>query len=47
MLPLVTLGVVALVSSTFGVVLPETKGRPMPQTVDDAERIIREYSLCG
>ncbi|XP_060810346.1 solute carrier family 22 member 3-like isoform X2 [Amyelois transitella] len=46
-LPLLILGVTAFVAAVFGMLLPETKGRPMPQTIDDGERLVRQYSLCG
>lgn len=47
LLPLLILGVIALVASSIGVVLPETKGKPMPQTIADGERIVKEHSICG
>ncbi|XP_075978344.1 solute carrier family 22 member 3-like [Anticarsia gemmatalis] len=47
LLPLLTLGVVALISASIGIILPETKGQPMPQTMADGEKIVREQSLCG
>ncbi|XP_059049275.1 organic cation transporter protein-like [Achroia grisella] len=46
-LPLLLLGLIAMVAGTFGVLLPETKGRPMPQSIADGERLVREHSLCG
>ncbi|XP_028166460.1 organic cation transporter protein-like, partial [Ostrinia furnacalis] len=46
-LPLLILGAVGLVASAVGVLLPETRGRSMPQTIADGERLVREYSLCG
>ncbi|XP_031769721.2 organic cation transporter protein-like isoform X1 [Galleria mellonella] len=46
-LPLLLLGVTALVAASIGVLLPETMGRPMPQSIADGERLVREHSLCG
>ncbi|XP_049887790.1 organic cation transporter protein-like isoform X2 [Pectinophora gossypiella] len=46
-LPLLLLGVIALIAGSIGVLLPETNGRPMPQTIADGERLVRQYSLCG
>ncbi|CAH3860637.1 organic cation transporter protein-like isoform X1 [Pieris brassicae] len=46
-LPLLILSVIAMTAAAFGFMLPETKGRPMPQTIEDGERIVRSYTLCG
>ncbi|XP_068628771.1 beta-alanine transporter-like [Battus philenor] len=46
-LPLLILGVTALMASSFGFLLPETMGRPMPQTIDEGERFVRSHALCG
>lgn len=46
-LPLLILGIVSIMGSGISLVLPETKGRPMPQTMADGERIVQEQSLCG
>ncbi|XP_026323618.1 organic cation transporter protein-like [Hyposmocoma kahamanoa] len=46
-LPLLLLGIIGLIAASIGVLLPETRGRPMPQTIADGERLVREYSLCG
>ncbi|XP_012552868.1 carcinine transporter isoform X1 [Bombyx mori] len=46
LLPLVILSVIALAGSGVGIVLPETMGRSMPQTMADGERLVRDYSLC-
>ncbi|CAB3221121.1 unnamed protein product [Arctia plantaginis] len=47
LLPLVTFAITAYVSGAITLGLPETKGQPMPQTIADGEKIIREQSLCG
>ncbi|CAB3245459.1 unnamed protein product [Arctia plantaginis] len=47
LLPLLILGITAIVGSGMSIMLPETKGLPMPQSLADSERIIRERSLCG
>ncbi|XP_075980262.1 solute carrier family 22 member 3-like [Anticarsia gemmatalis] len=47
LLPLLILGLTALVGAGISLTLPETNGQPMPQTVADGEKIIREQSLCG
>lgn len=46
-LPLIVLGIVAIVGGSAGLLLPETCGRAMPQTMADGERLVRENSLCG
>ncbi|CAK1541327.1 unnamed protein product [Leptosia nina] len=46
-LPLLILSAVAITAAGFGLMLPETKGRPMPQTIQDGEKIVRSYTLCG
>ncbi|XP_072935562.1 organic cation transporter protein-like [Epargyreus clarus] len=46
-LPLLILGSTALIAAGVGLLLPETMGRPMPQTIEEGERTVREYSLCG
>ncbi|XP_045542423.1 solute carrier family 22 member 3 [Papilio machaon] len=45
--PLLTLGSIALTVSSFCFLLPETKGRSMPQTIADGERVMRSHTLCG
>ncbi|XP_049698394.2 solute carrier family 22 member 3 isoform X1 [Helicoverpa armigera] len=47
LLPLLILGVVSVLGSGISMVLPETKGRPMPQTMADGERIVQEQGFCG
>ncbi|XP_075980295.1 carcinine transporter-like isoform X2 [Anticarsia gemmatalis] len=46
-LPLLIIGITACVGSGISIMLPETKGLPMPQTMSDSEWIVREKSLCG
>ncbi|KPI93619.1 Solute carrier family 22 member 3 [Papilio xuthus] len=46
-LPLLILGGTALVASSFALLLPETMGRPMPQTMDEGERFVRSHTVCG
>ncbi|CAG5053792.1 unnamed protein product [Parnassius apollo] len=46
-LPLLLLGAVGLLVSGFGLLLPETKGRAMPQTIYEAERFVTAHALCG
>ncbi|XP_072935447.1 solute carrier family 22 member 3-like [Epargyreus clarus] len=46
-LPLVILSAVAAAAAGVSLLIPETNGRPMPQTIEDGERLFREYSLCG
>ncbi|CAH2069056.1 unnamed protein product, partial [Iphiclides podalirius] len=46
-LPLLIMGVTALTVSSFGFLLPETMGRPMPQTIDEGERFVRSHAICG
>ncbi|XP_048481742.1 solute carrier family 22 member 3 isoform X1 [Plutella xylostella] len=46
-LPLLTLGVIALLAAGLGALLPETNGRQMPQTIADGERLFAEHSICG
>lgn len=47
MLPLVLLVVLSLIAAAFCLLVPETKGEEMPQTIADAENIIKENSLYG
>ncbi|XP_026726510.1 solute carrier family 22 member 3-like isoform X2 [Trichoplusia ni] len=47
LLPLLIIGVTSLVACGASLVLPETKGRPMPQTMADGEAIVRGQMLCG
>ncbi|CAG5053807.1 unnamed protein product [Parnassius apollo] len=46
-LPLLLLGAAGLLVSGFGLLLPETKGRTMPQTIYEAERLVTAHTLCG
>lgn len=46
-LPLVIMVVISLISASASLALPETNGQPMPQSLADGEKIIREQSLCG
>lgn len=47
LLPLLILCIISVIGSGISFVLPETKGRPMPQTMADGERLVQEQSLCG
>ncbi|KOB77356.1 Organic cation transporter [Operophtera brumata] len=46
-LPLIILAVLGLVGGGASLLLPETKGKPMPQTIADGEQLIRENTLYG
>ncbi|VVD00914.1 unnamed protein product [Leptidea sinapis] len=46
-LPLLILGIIALLAAAVGLLLPETNGRQMPQTIEEGERIVRSYTICG
>ncbi|KAM3960157.1 carcinine transporter [Aphomia sociella] len=46
-LPLVTIGVLCLVGASIGLLLPETKGRSMPQTIAEGEKLVKETRLCA
>ncbi|XP_072936137.1 carcinine transporter-like [Epargyreus clarus] len=46
-LPFVILALLLVMAAGFSVMLPETMGRPLPQTFEEGETLIREYSLCG
>ncbi|XP_039745113.1 organic cation transporter protein-like isoform X2 [Pararge aegeria] len=46
-LPLLILGVIAVVGSSVGLLLPETNGMQMPQTIEEGEKIVSSYTLCG
>ncbi|CAH2099469.1 unnamed protein product [Euphydryas editha] len=46
-LPLLILGIIAMIACSVGMMLPETNGRPMPQTIEEGEHIVNKYSLCG
>ncbi|XP_053601029.1 solute carrier family 22 member 3-like isoform X2 [Plodia interpunctella] len=46
-LPLVILGATSFAAAACGALLPETRGRRMPQSVADGERLVRDFSLCG
>ncbi|XP_013193570.2 organic cation transporter protein [Amyelois transitella] len=46
-LPLVIIGVTSIVGTLLSLLLPETTGRPMPQTLADGERLVAENMLCG
>ncbi|XP_060810349.1 organic cation transporter protein [Amyelois transitella] len=46
-MPLVTIGVLSSVGALCSLLLPETKGQPMPQTIMDGERLVAANMLCG
>ncbi|XP_061720774.1 carcinine transporter-like isoform X1 [Cydia pomonella] len=46
-LPLVIMSGLAVLAVGCGLMLPETMGRPMPQTIADGEKLVRNYTLCG
>ncbi|XP_053601030.1 beta-alanine transporter-like [Plodia interpunctella] len=46
-LPLITIGVISIVGTLASLLLPETKGQPMPQTLADGERLVAQNMLCG
>ncbi|CAH0722972.1 unnamed protein product, partial [Brenthis ino] len=46
-LPLLILGLIALFACTVGILLPETNGRQMPQTIEEGEKIVNSHTLCG
>ncbi|CAB3221125.1 unnamed protein product [Arctia plantaginis] len=45
-LPLLIVSVWSIITASLSVLLPETKGQEMPQTITDAEKIIMNESLC-
>ncbi|OWR50027.1 hypothetical protein KGM_202411 [Danaus plexippus plexippus] len=47
LLPLLILGALCLVASGVSLMVPETNGRPMPQTIEEGEQVVRSYTLCG
>ncbi|XP_030030962.1 solute carrier family 22 member 3-like isoform X1 [Manduca sexta] len=47
LLPLVILAVLAALGSSIAIILPETKGKQMPQTIEDGEKLVLEHSICG
>ncbi|CAH0698722.1 unnamed protein product [Spodoptera exigua] len=47
LLPLLILCIISVIGSGISAILPETKGRPMPQTMADGERLVQEQALCG
>ncbi|XP_026764743.2 organic cation transporter protein-like [Galleria mellonella] len=46
-LPLLLFGLMCVVSGAIALLLPETKGRAMPQTIAEGERLVRETVLCA
>ncbi|XP_014354765.2 beta-alanine transporter isoform X1 [Papilio machaon] len=46
-LPLLILGGTALLASSFAFLLPETMGRPMPQTIVEGEKFVMSHTVCG
>ncbi|XP_046973035.1 organic cation transporter protein-like isoform X1 [Vanessa cardui] len=46
-LPILILGVTALFACSVGVLLPETNGQQMPQTIEEGEKLVNSYTLCG
>lgn len=46
-LPLTLFGVVSLSSGLLALFFPETRGRPLPETIEEAEKMtIMECSSC-
>ncbi|KAI5635853.1 sugar transporter domain-containing protein [Phthorimaea operculella] len=46
-LPLLTLGIIAMLSGGIAIFLPESMGRNLPQNIVEGERLFNEYSMCG
>ena len=46
-LPLSTFGVLCVVSALLVPILPETKNRPLPETLEDAENIARRLPVTS
>ncbi|XP_073948789.1 beta-alanine transporter-like isoform X2 [Choristoneura fumiferana] len=46
-LPLLIMSATALVAVGFGVLIPETMGRRLPQTIADGEALANNYTMCG
>ncbi|XP_053601031.1 beta-alanine transporter-like [Plodia interpunctella] len=46
-LPLVIVGVLCVTGTLTSLLLPETKGQPMPQTLADGEKLVAQNMLCG
>ncbi|XP_060810348.1 beta-alanine transporter isoform X2 [Amyelois transitella] len=46
-LPLVIVGAITVVGTLLSLLLPETTGRSIPQTLADGERLVAENMLCG
>ncbi|CAH1774990.1 unnamed protein product [Owenia fusiformis] len=48
-LPLILLGIVSLVSGLLALFLPETKGKPLPETIEDGEQFGQDHKCfsCG
>ncbi|XP_063545944.1 organic cation transporter protein-like [Cydia strobilella] len=46
-LPLLIMSGLAVLAVGCGLMLPETMGRPMPQTIADGEALVRNNTLCG
>ena len=45
-LPFLVFGISAIIGGLSSVMLPETRGAQLPETVEDVERIVRDRSGC-
>ncbi|XP_022115436.2 beta-alanine transporter [Pieris rapae] len=46
-LPFIIISGISLCAASITLLLPETKGRQMPQTIIDGEKIVQSNTLCG
>ncbi|KAE8752428.1 hypothetical protein FOCC_FOCC000900 [Frankliniella occidentalis] len=46
-LPLTLFGVVSLSSGLLALLFPETTGRPLPETLEEAESMGADQGCCG
>ena len=44
-LPLLVFGISSILAGVFALLLPETKGRPLPETLEDGENIGGEFGF--